>query len=611
MDNNRNYIVAIALSVLVLIAWQYFYVSPRVAREHAAEKATQTQTTTAPKPQATAPADGAGGNASTATPPASGNAALPAGAEHELAASMSRAAILKETARVPVDTPAVSGSISLKGARFDDLKLNDYHETVDKRSPRITLLSPAQSADGYFAEYGYIGSGKTGAVPGPDTVWKVKSGTRLTPSSPVVLTWTNDKGLTFDRRISVDDHFMFTVTDTIANGGDAPVSVVPYGRITRFYKPQDRSTYILHEGPLGVFGDAGLKEVKYSSIESDGVDKEPSAAEGWLGMTDKYWATALVPRNGEHFTGRFAYFKDGRPRYQTDFKADPVTIAPGKSGKVENLVFAGAKRVPLINAYRDNLHIKQFDLMIDWGWFYFITKPMFHLMDFFYQLVGNFGVAIILTTVVVKLLFFPLANKSYSSMAKMKRIQPRMQELKEKYGDDRMGMQQEMMRIYKEEKINPIAGCWPMLFQIPVFFALYKVLYTTIEMRHAPFFGWIQDLSAPDPTSVFNLFGLLPYQVPESLMIGVWPLIMGFTMFLQMRMNPTPPDKTQAMVFTWMPVVFTFMLAHFPAGLVIYYSWNNTLSVIQQSLIMKRQGVRVELWNNLANLFRRHAKPAE
>ncbi len=609
MDNNRNYIVAIALSVLVLIAWQYFYVSPRVAREHASRQANQTETTTAPKPAEKAPASS--GSAPATAPQPSGNAGLPAGAEQQPAASMSREAILKQTRRVPIETPAVTGSINLKGARFDDLKLNDYRETVDKNSPRITLLSPAQSEHGYFAEYGYIGNSGTGPVPGPDTVWKIKSGGKLTPSSPVVLTWTNDRGLTFDRKIAVDDHYMFTVTDTVENTGSAAVSLVPYGRITRFYKPQDRSTYILHEGPIGVFGDAGLKEVKYSSIESDGTDTEPAATEGWLGMTDKYWATALVPRDGERFTGRFAYFKDGRPRYQTDFKADPVTVAPGQTGKVENLVFAGAKRVPLVNSYRDNLHIKQFDLMIDWGWFYFITKPMFHLMDFFYQLVGNFGVAIILTTVVVKLIFFPLANKSYSSMANMKRIQPRMQELKEKYGDDRMGMQQEMMKIYKEEKINPIAGCWPMLFQIPVFFALYKVLYTTIEMRHAPFFGWIQDLSAPDPTSVFNLFGLLPYHVPESLMIGVWPLIMGFTMFLQMRMNPTPPDKTQAMVFTWMPVVFTFMLAHFPAGLVIYYSWNNTLSVIQQSVIMKRQGVKVELWNNLSRIFRRHPKPAE
>jgi len=613
MENNRNYIVAIALSVLVLVAWQFFYVSPKIERERAAKQVTQQEQTTAPAATAGNGADAAKPGVAEQNPNGSGTAAnLPASAEKPgQASNLSRDAVIGKTQRVTIDTPAISGSINLVGARLDDLKLNDYHETVDESSPRITLLSPAATDHGYFAELGYIGSDKTGTVPGPDTVWTVSKGETLTPRTPVTLTWTNDKGLTFNRTISVDDHYMFTVKDTVVNSGEAAVSLVPYGRVTRFYKPLDRSSYVLHEGPIGVFGEAGLKEVKYSSIEDDGTVEEPAATSGWLGMTDKYWATAIVPRGGDRFTSRFSYFKDGRPRYQTDFQDEAVTIAPGQSASVENLVFAGAKSVPLVNAYRDNLDIKQFDLLIDWGWFYFITKPMFHLMDLFYKLVGNFGVAIILTTVVVKLLFFPLANKSYASMAKMKRIQPKMQELKEKYGDDRMGMQQAMMQMYKEEKINPVAGCWPMLLQVPVFFALYKVLYTTIEMRHAPFFGWIQDLSAPDPTSVFNLFGILPFTPPEALMIGVWPIIMGITMFLQMRMNPTPPDKTQAMVFTWMPVVFTFMLAHFPAGLVIYYAWNNSLSVLQQSVIMKRQGVKVELWSNLANLFRRNPKPAE
>ncbi|MGN6550693.1 MAG: membrane protein insertase YidC [Pararhizobium sp.] len=606
MDNNRNYIVAIALSVLVLVAWQYFYVSPRIAQEQASKKtaAQHEQTTTAPKPAA-APADGA------ATTQAS-NQSLPASNESSAKeAGVSRADAIASSKRVAIETPAVSGSINLTGARLDDLKLNDYHVTVDKKSPRITLLSPSSTNIGYFAELGYLGDAKTGTVPGPDTQWSLTKGSKLTPSTPVTLSWTNDKGITFDRTISVDDHYMFTVTDAIRNASGEPVSLTPYGRVTRFFKPVDRSSYLVHEGPIGYFEGTGLKEVKYSSIEDDGIDTEPAATGGWLGMADKYWATAVIPRGDQKFTSRFAYFKDGRPRYQADFKSDPVTIAPGQSATVKDLVFAGAKRVPLVNAYRDNLHIPHFDLLIDWGWFYFITKPMFSLMDFFYQLVGNFGIAIILTTVIVKLIFFPLANKSYASMAKMKRIQPKMQELKERYGDDRMAQQKAMMELYKEEKINPVAGCWPMLLQIPVFFALYKVLYTTIEMRHAPFYGWIRDLSAPDPTSVFNLFGLLPFTPPESLMIGVWPIIMGFTMFLQMRMNPTPPDKTQAMVFTWMPVVFTFMLAHFPAGLVIYYSWNNTLSVIQQSVIMKRQGVKVELWGNLASLFRRKPKPAE
>ncbi|HET7413645.1 MAG TPA: membrane protein insertase YidC, partial [Pararhizobium sp.] len=439
MDKNRNYIVAIALSVLVLVAWQYFYVGPKVAREQAAHNAAkQAATTTAPTPAKPQPQQNSNSQPAQPQQPHS-NGSLPATAEGSgKPTSQSRAEVLAETKRVPVETPALSGSINLKGARLDDLKLNNYHVTVSNKSPRIALLNPAQLAHGYFAELGYIGNAKSGTVPGPDTVWSVASGSKLTPSTPVTLTWTNDKGLTFTRKISVDDHFMFTVTDTVANSGAAPVSVTPYGRVTRFFKPDDRSSYLVHEGPIGYFGESGLKETKYSSIEDDGTDVEPLAKNGWLGMADKYWATAIVPRGDQSFTGRFAYFKDGRPRYQTDFRSDPLTIAPGQSAKVEDLVFAGAKSVPVVNAYRDNLHIQHFDLLIDWGWFYFITKPMFRLMDFFYQLVGNFGIAIIMTTVVVKLIFFPRANKSYSSMAKMKRIQPKMQEMKEKYGDDRM-----------------------------------------------------------------------------------------------------------------------------------------------------------------------------
>ncbi|TPW28177.1 membrane protein insertase YidC [Pararhizobium mangrovi] len=619
MDNNRNYIVAIALSVLVLIGWQYFYVSPRMDSQRTAQNTAgegkQAATTQAPASQpsgsnaGTAPANGSTDDG--APPPNEASGTLPAGnGDTGKQTTTARSVLIGETPRIAIETPAVIGSLNLKGARLDDLKLKNYHETVDESSPLITLLSPAQSQNGYFAELGYIGNDAVGKVPGPDTVWKESEGGKLTPSNPVTLTWTNDKGVTFNRHIAVDDQYMFTIKDTIANKTGAAISLTPYGRVTRFNRPHDRSSYVLQEGPIGVFGNAGLEETSYSSIKDDGIVDQPSAKNGWLGLTDKYWATTLIPRSGS-FDGRYAYFKDGRPHWQTDFKSTPVRVAAGQSASIENLVFAGAKRVPLVNAYRDNLNIKQFDLLIDWGWFYFITKPMFHLMDFFYNLVGNFGVAIILTVIIIKLIFFPLANKSYSSMAKMKAIQPKMQELKEKYGDDRMGMQQEMMKMYKEEKINPIAGCWPMLLQIPVFFALYKVLYTTIEMRHAPFFGWIQDLSAPDPTSIFNLFGLLPFTPPDAFMIGIWPLIMGFTMFMQMRMNPTPPDKTQAMVFTWMPVVFTFMLAHFPAGLVIYYSVNNSLSVLQQSIIMKRQGVKNELWNNLSGLFRRKPKPAE
>ncbi|MDO9307030.1 MAG: membrane protein insertase YidC, partial [Mesorhizobium sp.] len=389
------------------------------------------------------------------------------------------------------------------------------------------------------------------------------------------------------------------------------VSIQNYGRVTRFDKPLNASVYVLHEGLIGVTGEEGLQEIKYATLEEDKRVSPGKSTDGWLGITDKYWAVALIPSGAQPFQPNFSWFDDGRPRFQADYLTDPIQVAPGASANVETLVFAGAKETNKIQAYEAERQIRQFDLLIDWGWFYFITKPMFWLIDHLYKLLGNFGLAILATTVIVKAVFFPLANKSYASMANMKKVQPKMLEIREKYADDKMKQQQAMMELYKTEKINPLAGCWPVLIQIPVFFALYKVLYVTIEMRHAPFFGWIQDLAAPDPTSVFNLFGLLPFAVPAFLMIGVWPLIMGVTMFLQMRMNPTPPDPTQQMIFTWMPVIFTFMLASFPAGLVIYWAWNNSLSILQQGIIMKRQGAKIELWDNLVGLFKKKPTPAE
>ena len=427
----------------------------------------------------------------------------------------------------------------------------------------------------------------------------------------MTLTYINDKGLTFKRTIAVDQDYMFTVSDTVTNTGGADVSLSNYGRITRFDKPLHASIYVLHEGLIGVTGEEGLQEINYANIEEDKQVMPGKSTDGWLGITDKYWAATLVPSGKQPFQPRFSYFDDGRPRYQADYLTDPILVPAGQSATVETLVFAGAKEVGKIQAYETDKKIRQFDLLIDWGWFYFITKPMFYLIDWLYKALGNFGLAILATTVIVKAVFFPLANKSYKSMANMKMVQPKMLEIREKYADDKMKQQQAMMELYKTEKINPLAGCWPVLIQIPVFFALYKVLYVTIEMRHAPFFGWIQDLAAPDPTSMFNLFGLLPFAVPAFLMIGVWPLIMGVTMFLQMRMNPTPPDPTQQMIFTWMPVIFTFMLATFPAGLVIYWAWNNPLSIIQQGVIMKRQGAKIELWDNLIGMFKKKPSPAE
>ena len=612
--NNRNFLITIALSVLILTLWQVFYMNPRMeAQKRTAQIEAQQKAASNPAKtgEGASPQGATGDTPSPAAGTPSSRSNVP-GTDAAVAgkAGLDRGAALGGTARVKIDTPRLGGSINLKGARIDDLLLKDYHVTVDDTSPNIHLLNPSGMQDGYYVEVGYVGDDATGAVPGPDTVWEAPANAVLTPKSPVTLTYTNDKGLTFSRTLSVDDRYMFSFSDTVQNKTGASVSLMDYGRTTRFSKPDTRSTYILHEGPIGVTGEDGLQEVKYSTIEDEHQVKPGKSTDGWLGITDKYWAVALVPRGGKAFQPRFSYFDDGRTRYQSDFLSDPVTVNDGQTVKFENLVFAGAKEVDLLNRYEDQDHIRQFDLLIDWGWFYFITKPMFHLMDWLYKLLGNFGLAILATTVIVKAVFFPLANKSYKSMARMKNLQPQLTELRAKYADDKMKQQQAMMEIYKKEKINPVAGCWPMLLQIPVFFSLYKVLYVTIEMRHAPFFGWIQDLASPDPTSVFNLFGLLPYHVPGALMIGVWPLIMGVTMFLQMRMNPTPPDPTQAMIFTWMPVVFTFMLARFPAGLVIYWAWNNSLSVIQQGVIMKRQGTKIELWDNLVGLFKRKKKPS-
>ncbi|EKF20667.1 membrane protein insertase YidC [Nitratireductor pacificus] len=599
MDNNRNFLITIALSVLILTVWQVFYMNPRIeaqreaARIEAEQAAETTPGTGTPGGESIGiPTPGAGAGSAAQTPP-------------------DRATTLAAAERVKIETPRLSGSINLMGARLDDLLLKDYRVTVKKDSPNIQLLNPSGQPDGYYAEIGYVTDAANGAVPGPETVWTLAEGDVLSPTSPVTLTYTNDKGLTFTRRIAVDGNYMFTFTDTVQNASGAPVALRNYGRTTRIGTPETSGIYILHEGLIGVTGEEGLQELSYSTVEEDKRITPGKSSDGWLGITDKYWAVTLVPQAGREFQPRFSYSADNTARYQADYLTDEITVADGATAGTETMVFAGAKEVGIVDAYETDRGVRQFELLIDWGWFYFITKPMFHLIDWLFKLLGNFGLAILATTVVVKLIFFPLANKSYKSMANMKKVQPAMMEIREKFADDKMKQQQAMMELYKKEKINPIAGCWPVLIQIPVFFALYKVLYVTIEMRHAPFFGWIQDLSAPDPTSIFNLFGLLPYDVPAFLMIGVWPLIMGITMFLQMRMNPTPPDPTQAMIFTWMPVVFTFMLATFPAGLVIYWAWNNFLSILQQGVIMKRQGAKIELWDNLAGLFKKKPKPAE
>ena len=398
---------------------------------------------------------------------------------------------------------------------------------------------------------------------------------------------------------------MFTVTDSVENKGTAPVSLANYALISRHGTPQVAGYYILHEGPVGVIGEQGLQEISYAQLEKDKIKQfNKGAVGGFLGFTDKYWAAALIPDQKVPYDARVSFDPAGAlKRYQTDILTPVQTIEPGKTVESTTRLFSGAKEVAAVDGYEKSLGIKSFDLLIDWGWFYFITKPLFGVIHWFYQLTGNFGVAILIVTVLVKILFFPLANKSYASMAKMKAVQPEMMAIRDRYADDKLKQQQALMELYKKEKINPVAGCWPVLLQIPVFFALYKVLFVTIEMRHAPFFGWIKDLAAPDPTSIFNLFGLLPFTVPEFLLIGVWPIIMGFSMFIQMKMNPEPTDPIQKSLFAWMPVIFTFMLGTFPAGLVIYWTWNNLLSVTQQGFIMRKHGVKIELWDNLKSIF--------
>ena len=608
MENNRNLILAMVLSVAVLFGWQAFVIAPREAADQARIEAEQArieaarpQTPGVVAPPAAVP--GAPVVPGAGVPTASATVELP------------REQALGSAPRVPLRSGRLEGSLNLRGARIDDLKLLDYRETVSDASPFIELLSPENTADAYFAEFGYAPDPRLGDLPGPQTLWTAPEGATLSATTPVVLSFANERGLRFERTVALDDFYMFTVADRVTNASGEPVSLRPYGRVARYGTPATQGIYVLHEGLIGSVGEYGLDEIDYDDVEEERVRRE-RATRGWLGITDKYWATALVPNaagptgsavadDARAFDATYTYARGPRPFYETSFVSDPLVVADGATAETTARLFAGAKKVSIIDAYEEELGIAQFSNLIDWGWFYFLTKPMFTLMDWLYGLVGNFGVAILLTTVVIKAVFFPLANKSYKSMANMKRVGPQLTEIREKYADDRQKQQQAMMELYKTEKINPAAGCLPVLIQIPVFFALYKVLYVTIEMRHAPFFGWIQDLSAPDPTSIFNLFGLLPYEVPLFLLIGVWPLFMGVTMFVQMQMNPAPPDPTQAMIFKWMPIVFTFMLATFPAGLVIYWAWNNLLSIIQQGVIMKRQGAKIELWDNIKAMFSR------
>jgi YidC/Oxa1 family membrane protein insertase len=591
-ENNRNFILAIVLSMVVLFAWQFFFVPQKPPEEPQTQpQAEQGTSTPSPSSDVGAPQP----NASTPPRPDASTAPQQEGSP----TGMTRETALAASPRVAIDTPSLKGSIALKGGRLDDLTLKDYRVTVEPDSPQVILLSPAGGPHAYYAERGFVGGGGTDlALPAGDTLWIAKTQGPLTPSAPITLTYDNGEGLKFTRTISVDDKYMFTIDDKVTNTGTDAVTLHPYALVSRHELPKVQGFYILHEGLIGVVDD-GLEEISYATALDDPAVKFESEG-GWLGITDKYWATVVIPEQGKNFAARFdGWDKNDQTRFQTDYLMGPLHVAPGATQQVSGQVFAGAKEVHVVDGYATAYDIPKFDLLIDWGWFYFLTRPLFYAIDYFYKLVGNFGVAILIVTLCIKLVLFPLANKSYVSMSRMKKLAPEMQKIKERYADDRMRQQQAMMDLYKKEKVNPASGCLPILVQIPVFFALYKVLFVTIEMRHAPFFGWIKDLSAPDPTSVFNLFGLIPWDPPTFLMIGAWPLIMGLTMWFQMKLNPAPPDPVQQKLFTWMPVVFTYLLASFPAGLVIYWAWNNSLSILQQSIIMWRQGVEIPLLENL------------
>jgi YidC/Oxa1 family membrane protein insertase len=611
MTDNRNIILAIVLSMIVLFGWQFFVAGPQMERAQqqaqiAAEQAQAQSEAALATPTTTAPGTAAG---TPGTVAADGSVSFP-----------DRATAIAASQRITIDTADLAGSINLTGARLDDLELKQYRETVDPDSPIITLLTPAGAPNAYFAEQGWVpAAGANVAVPNGQTVWAIEgTNTTLTAATPITLVWDNGAGLIFRRTFAVDEHYLFTVTQSVQNAGAGDVALFPYARVARHGTPKVANFFIQHEGPHGVLGSNNLISKKYTDLQNDQQVRFDNTT-GWLGFSDKYWATAALPKAGTSINALFSWKNTGAyDDYQSSFvETTPVVVAAGQTATHESYLFAGAKEESVISSYEQQYGFDRLELLIDWGWLHFITKPMYYLLTFLFGILGNFGLAILAVTVIVKAIFFPLASRSYASMAAMRRVQPEMKSIQERLKDDRPAQQQAMMELYKKEKINPLSGCWPILIQIPVFFALYTVIFISLDMRHAPFFGWVQDLAAPDPTNIFTLFGLIPWTptavpiIGSFLHLGIWPVIMGITMWVQMKLNPPPPDPTQAMIFNWMPVIFTFMLGTFPAGLVIYWAWNNALSVTQQWFIMKRHGAEVNLLGNILDSFKRKPKPVE
>ena len=553
--NIFNLAAAIILSLGIIFGWQYFYDKPRLQKLEQQNKIHNKQVQELKKKNTQVEI------------PKEGEASIPA-------------------KRVRINSELLSGSISLKGLRFDDLILLKYKQYLSPNSKPVVLFANSQSEEAYFAEIGWFNKDNSTILPDSETLWHANND-ELTPEKAVNLSWTNKDGVKFLITISMDSNYLFTIEQTTVNDSNQPISVQYYGLINRKYIGKEKSVNILHQGPIGVI-DGRLKEHSFDDLKDKKTEKFLQGTVDWLGITDKYWLASIIPDKVSMYSSNFNYaIKNGIEKYQVDFISPAHTIGVGKKFTMSQKLFVGAKKVDLLDQYEKQYNIKLFDRAIDFGWFYIITKPVFNAMNFFYRYVGNFGVSILIVTVIIKLLMFTLANKSYRSMKRMKNLQPEVERIRALYADDKMRANQEVMALYKREKANPLAGCLPIIVQIPVFFSIYKVLYVTIEMRQAPFFGWIKDLSAPDPTSIFNLFGLLPFTSPSFLMIGVWPILMALTMFLQQRMSPEPADPIQAQVMKFMPLVFLVMFSSFSVGLLIYWSWNNILSIIQQYYINK------------------------
>jgi YidC/Oxa1 family membrane protein insertase len=564
MNDSTRLIVAIVSSIGILLGFNIFYDAPKRAEKLAHEQ--NSQSLEKPNPSST---NNSGKNKDVINADFTEN----------------REDAIRDSKRISINSEKIKGSINLKGAVVDDISLKDYHETTDKQSPEIVLLSPSSTKNAFYFFGGWKKSENYdfGKIPDMNTVWKIEGSTKeLTSSTPITLYWFNESGIKFERTIKLDDKYLFTITDKVTNLGNSDVALQPFAEIIRVNPPQSAGFFILHEGPIGVFNKR-LFETSYEDLQKDNVSK--TFRGGWFGFTDKYWLVSLIP--DQNSMANMVYSSLGANGYKESFYGSFSKIVAGASASYTYNLFAGPKVLRILDTYENQNGFQRFDLAVDFGWFYFITKPLFYVLEFMHQMLGNLGLAILLLTVLFKIFLYPFANKSYKSMANMKNLQPKLEQIKKKYEHDKIRMNQEIMNFYKKEKINPMGGCLPMLIQAPIFFCLYKVFFVTIEMRHAPFFWWIKDLSAPDPTSLFNLFGLLNWTPPSFLQIGVLPLIMGGTMVLQQRLNPQPIDPIQARVMLIMPIMFTYMFASFPAGLVVYWAWNNVLSILQQWYITK------------------------